>query len=224
MTPERKSSLGLLSDNKFSGSHCEPISIMRSSLPLNISEHSLMFADTCRYCTKHRKICDKFDKQLSLLRQFLEFVTACPRLPHGGTATHRKWWGAFLNVPGLSAAEIAVVPAQPKGSLPRAHTCTNEFTSQKSESVKNDILFNMLFVPSVFFFQKTLVCFFQESLSNPKIQVAAPKLRLAGGLTCWKQNRKPLNLKPIPKKIDDPNNMNLLSICTVIYQAIQQFW
>ncbi|CAK9007444.1 unnamed protein product [Durusdinium trenchii] len=42
--------------------------------------------------------------------QFLEFVTACPRLPHGG----------------LAAAEIAVVAAQPKGSLPRAHTCTNE--------------------------------------------------------------------------------------------------
>eukprot|EP00931_Biecheleriopsis_adriatica_P027376 TRINITY_DN16480_c0_g1_i1.p1 TRINITY_DN16480_c0_g1~~TRINITY_DN16480_c0_g1_i1.p1 ORF type:complete len:2502 (+),score=638.39 TRINITY_DN16480_c0_g1_i1:480-7508(+) len=42
--------------------------------------------------------------------QFLEFVTACPRLPHGG----------------LASAEIVVVPAQPKGSLPRAHTCTNE--------------------------------------------------------------------------------------------------
>jgi len=42
--------------------------------------------------------------------QFLEFVTACPRLPHGG----------------LAAAEIVIVPAHPKGSLPRAHTCTNE--------------------------------------------------------------------------------------------------
>jgi len=42
--------------------------------------------------------------------QFLEFVTASPRLPPGG----------------LAGAELVVVPASPKGSLPRAHTCTNE--------------------------------------------------------------------------------------------------
>ena len=32
----------------------------------------------------------------------------------------------FSDSQGLAAAEIAVVAAQPKGSLPRAHTCTNE--------------------------------------------------------------------------------------------------
>lgn len=52
--------------------------------------------------------------------QFLEFVTACPRLPHGG----------------LAAAEIAVVPAQPKGSLPRAHTCTNELQLPSYDSLE----------------------------------------------------------------------------------------
>ena len=52
--------------------------------------------------------------------QFLEFVTACPRLPHGG----------------LAAAEIAVVAAQPKGSLPRAHTCTNELQLPSYDSVE----------------------------------------------------------------------------------------
>ncbi|CAJ1335877.1 unnamed protein product [Effrenium voratum] len=51
--------------------------------------------------------------------QFLEFVTACPRLPHGG----------------LAAAEIAVV-AQPKGKLPRAHTCTNELQLPSYDSVE----------------------------------------------------------------------------------------
>ncbi|CAL1159664.1 unnamed protein product [Cladocopium goreaui] len=54
------------------------------------------------------------------MRQFLEFVTACPRLPHGG----------------LAAAEIAVVPAQPKGSLPRAHTCTNELQLPSYDSLE----------------------------------------------------------------------------------------
>lgn len=42
--------------------------------------------------------------------QFLEFVTACPRLPQGG----------------LAAAEIAIIPAHPKGSFPHAQTCTKE--------------------------------------------------------------------------------------------------
>lgn len=47
--------------------------------------------------------------------QFLEFVTACPRLPPGG----------------LGAAEIAVTPANPAGSLPRARTCTKELKLPK---------------------------------------------------------------------------------------------
>lgn len=41
---------------------------------------------------------------------FLEFVTACPRLPQGG----------------LAAAEIVILPAQKKGSFPHARTCTKE--------------------------------------------------------------------------------------------------
>lgn len=53
-------------------------------------------------------------------RQFLEFVTACPRLPHGGFA----------------ATEIVIVPAHPKGSLPRAHTCTNELQLPAYESLE----------------------------------------------------------------------------------------
>ena len=119
------------------------------------------------------------------MRQFLEFVTACPRLPHGGLAvktnvaqiipsffignrdTHditmmvhenmkcaadciSAALGLFFSIGvtfgfweyskpsqsrGLAAAEIAVVPAQPKGSLPRAHTCTNEFKPQLFPSV-----------------------------------------------------------------------------------------
>jgi len=50
--------------------------------------------------------------------QFLEFVTACPRLPPGG----------------LPAAEISVSPAQPAGSLPRARTCTKELRLPKYKS------------------------------------------------------------------------------------------
>ncbi|CAE8643122.1 unnamed protein product [Polarella glacialis] len=54
--------------------------------------------------------------------QFLEFVTACPRLPHGG----------------LAAAEIVIVPAHPKGSLPRAHTCTNELQLPAFSSLEDN--------------------------------------------------------------------------------------
>jgi hypothetical protein len=43
---------------------------------------------------------------------FLEFVTACPRLPQGG----------------LAAAEITIIPLQPKGSFPLARTCTKELS------------------------------------------------------------------------------------------------
>jgi len=52
--------------------------------------------------------------------RFLEFVTACPRLPHGG----------------LAAAEIAVVQSKPKGALPRAHTCTNELQLPAYDTVE----------------------------------------------------------------------------------------
>ena len=38
---------------------------------------------------------------------------------------------------GLAAAEIAVVAAQPKGSLPRAHTCTNESRDLESKQVES---------------------------------------------------------------------------------------
>jgi len=52
--------------------------------------------------------------------RFLEFVTACPRLPQGG----------------IASAEIVIVPAYPKGSLPRAHTCTNELQLPAFESAE----------------------------------------------------------------------------------------
>mmetsp|Transcript_101013 Transcript_101013/g.218143 ORF Transcript_101013/g.218143 Transcript_101013/m.218143 type:complete len:91 (+) Transcript_101013:309-581(+) len=51
---------------------------------------------------------------------FLEFVTACPRLPPGG----------------LAAVEICVAAAQPPGSLPRARTCTKELRLPKYESLE----------------------------------------------------------------------------------------
>lgn len=51
---------------------------------------------------------------------FLEFVTACPRLPPGG----------------LAAAEITVAPAQPPGSLPRARTCTKELRLPRYETLE----------------------------------------------------------------------------------------
>jgi len=51
---------------------------------------------------------------------FLEFVTACPRLPPSGLAT----------------LEITVAPAQPPGSLPRARTCTKELRLPKYESLE----------------------------------------------------------------------------------------
>jgi len=47
---------------------------------------------------------------------FLEFVTACPRLPQGG----------------LAAAAISVLPE--KGTFPRARTCTKEFYLPEYES------------------------------------------------------------------------------------------
>lgn len=62
----------------------------------------------------------KLNEKMCFPRQFLEFVTACPRLPHGG----------------LAAAEIAVVAAQPKSSLPRAHTCTNELQLPSYETLE----------------------------------------------------------------------------------------
>lgn len=52
--------------------------------------------------------------------RFLEFVTACPRLPPGG----------------LAAAEISVAPANPPGSLPRARTCTKELRLPKYSSAE----------------------------------------------------------------------------------------
>jgi len=50
---------------------------------------------------------------------FLEFVTACPRLPPAG----------------LAALELTVAPAQPPGSLPRSRTCTKELRLPRYESV-----------------------------------------------------------------------------------------
>jgi len=52
--------------------------------------------------------------------RFLDFVTACPRLPPGG----------------LAAADMTVVPANPPGSLPRARTCTKELRLPKYESAE----------------------------------------------------------------------------------------
>jgi len=51
--------------------------------------------------------------------QFLEFVTACPRLPPGG----------------LGATHIILMPANPPGSLPRARTCTKELRLPKYDTV-----------------------------------------------------------------------------------------
>lgn len=52
--------------------------------------------------------------------QFLEFVTACPRLQPGG----------------LASAKITIAPASPPGSLPRARTCTKELRLPKYESIE----------------------------------------------------------------------------------------
>lgn len=51
--------------------------------------------------------------------QFMDFVTACPRLPPGG----------------LAAVEISISAAQPAGSLPRARTCTKELRLPKYETI-----------------------------------------------------------------------------------------
>lgn len=64
---------------------------------------------------------DALDRMaLERREDFLEFVTACPRLPPGG----------------LAALEITVASAQPPGSLPRARTCTKELRLPKYESLE----------------------------------------------------------------------------------------
>lgn len=64
---------------------------------------------------------DALDRMIPERREdFLEFVTACPRLPPAG----------------LAALEITIAPAQPPGSLPRARTCTKELRLPKYESLE----------------------------------------------------------------------------------------
>lgn len=102
------------------------------------------------------------------------------------------WICQFSDSQGLAAAEIAVVAAQPKGSLPRAHTCTNESRPWDVQSLQSFTSRIVIFIASHLKTKKTTVMVISviSVISHLVVschvlsffaQVAIAKLRLSRG-------------------------------------------